>query len=216
MRLTKFAHSCVRLDDDGRALVVDPGIFLDDAQIADAFPGAHAVLVTHEHADHINVDAVRAVATAAPELHIWAPASVATQFAELGDRVHPVRENASFEAAGFAIQTFGGQHALIHPTVPMIANVAFLINERVYHPGDSLIVPTAPVETLLVPIQAPWSKTAEVVDFVVSLRARNAYQIHDGLLNDAGLQFTEAHVSRIGEQHGTQYRHLATRETVEA
>ena len=47
------------------------------------------------------------------------------------------------------------------------------------------------------------------------LGAGNAYQIHDGLLNDAGLQFTEAHVSRIGGQHGTQYRHLAARETVE-
>src|SRR5262249_17786982 len=151
--------------------------------------GAHAVLVTHEHPDHINVETVRAVATADPELHIWAPATVATQFAGLGDRVHTVRQDESFEAAGFAIQTFGRQHALIPPTVPMIANVAFLIDERVYHPGDSLIVPTAPVKTLLVPIHAPWSKTAEVVDFVVSVRASNAYQIHDGLLNDAGLQF---------------------------
>lgn len=215
MRLTKFAHSCVRLDDDSRALVLDPGSFLDAAQMTDAFQGAHAVLVTHEHGDHINVEAVRAVATADPELHLWAPASVATQFAGLGDRVHTVRENESFKAAGFAIQTFGGQHALIHPTVPIVANVAFLIDERVYHPGDSLIVPTAPVETVLVPIHAPWSKTAEVVDFVVSVRASNGYQIHDGLLNDAGCQLTEAHVSRIGGQHGTQYRHLATRETVE-
>jgi len=54
-----------------------------------------------------------------------------------------------------------------------------------------------------------------VVDFVVSVRASNGYQIHDGLLNDAGRELTEAHVSRIGGQHGTQYRHLATRETVE-
>jgi len=215
MRLTKFAHSCVRLDDDSRALVVDPGIFLDPGQIADAFRGAHAVLVTHEHADHVNVEALRSAATADPELHIWAPASVATQFADLGDRAHTVRENESFDADGFAIQTFGGQHALIHPTIPIIPNVAFLINGRIYHPGDSLIVPTTAVETLLVPIHAPWSKIAEVVDFVVSVRASNAYQIHDGLLNDAGFQFTEAHVSRIGGLHGTQYRHLAARETVE-
>jgi L-ascorbate metabolism protein UlaG (beta-lactamase superfamily) len=215
MRLTKFAHSCVRLDDDSRALVVDPGIFLDAAQIADVFQGADAVLVTHEHGDHVNVEALRAAATADPELHVWAPASVANQFADLGDRVHTVREGESFEAAGFAIQTFGGQHAVIHPTVAVIPNVAFLIDERVYHPGDSLIVPTMPVETLLVPIHAPWSKIAEVVDFVVSVRASNAYQIHDGLLNDAGLQFTEVHVSRIGGQHGTQYRHLAVWETVE-
>ena len=215
MRLTKFAHSCVRLDEDSRALIIDPGIFLDDAQLADAFQGADAILVTHEHGDHVNVDAVRAAAAADPGLHVWAPASVATQFVDLGDRVHTVQENESFEAAGFAVQTFGGQHALIHPTVPVVPNVGYLIDGRVYHPGDSLIVPTAPVETLLVPIHAPWSKSAEVVDFVVSVRAGNAHQIHDGLLNDVGLQFTEAHVSRIGGLHGTKYRHLAVRDSVE-
>ena len=215
MHLTKFRHSCVRLDDGDRTLVIDPGSLLDAAQIADAFDGADAVLITHEHADHVDVEALRAAATADPRLQVWAPASVATQFAELGDRVHTVREDETFEAAGFAVQTFGGQHAVIHPTVPVIPNVAYLIDEQVYHPGDSLIVPTMPVTTLLVPIHAPWSKIAEVIDFVVSVRARSAYQIHDGLLNDAGLQFTEAHVSRIGGQHGTQYRHLAVRETVE-
>ena len=168
MRLTKFAHSCVRLDDDDRSLVVDPGIFLDASEIADVYRGADAVLITHEHPDHINVEALRAAVTADPQLRIWAPSSVADQFGDLGDRVRAVREGESFEAAGFAVQTFGGQHAIIHPTIPVIANVGYLIEGRVYHPGDSLIVPTVPVETLLVPIHAPWSKVAEVVDFAVS------------------------------------------------
>jgi L-ascorbate metabolism protein UlaG (beta-lactamase superfamily) len=215
VRLTKFAHSCVRLDDDDRSLVVDPGIFLDASEIADVYRGADAVLITHEHPDHINVEALRAAVTADPQLRIWAPSNVADQFGDLGDRVRAVREGESFEAAGFAVQTFGGQHAIIHPTIPVIANVGYLIEGRVYHPGDSLIVPTMPVETLLVPIHAPWSKVAEVVDFVVSVRASAAYPIHDALLTDAGLQFTEGHVTRIGGSHGTEYQHLARREAAE-
>ncbi len=215
MRLTKFAHSCVRFDDGDRALVIDPGIFLDPVQTAEVYRGAAAVLVTHEHGDPVNVEALRAAATADSNLRIWAPPSVADQFSDLGDRISAVRPGDSFDAAGFPVQAFGGQHALIHPTIPVIPNVGYLVDGRVYHPGDSLDVPAVDVEILFVPIHAPWSKIAEVVDFVVSVRARNAYQIHDGLLNEAGLQFTEAHVSRIGGLHGTNYRHLMSKDTVE-
>ena len=46
MRLTKLGHACVRLDKDGAALVIDPGVW---SQAAEALSGASAVLVTHEH-----------------------------------------------------------------------------------------------------------------------------------------------------------------------
>ena len=55
MRLTKYAHACVRVEDGG-VLVVDPGIFTDPEALA----GADAVLVTHEHPDHIDVKALTA------------------------------------------------------------------------------------------------------------------------------------------------------------
>ncbi|PZS33107.1 MAG: MBL fold metallo-hydrolase [Pseudonocardiales bacterium] len=212
MQLTKYTHSCVRLDDGDRALVLDPGSF---SEVETALDGAAAVLVTHEHADHIDVDRLTAAARKDPRLRIWAPAGVAATLGELGEQVVAVASGESFDAGGFTIRTYGGQHALIHPTIPVVANVGYLVNDTVYHPGDSLIVPTVPVSTLLAPVHAPWSKTGEVIDFLTSVRAPHVFQIHDGLLNERGLGFVEGHVTRLGAQHGSDFRHLKVSETVD-
>jgi len=212
MRLTKYSHSCVRFDDGDRTLVIDPGVF---SEASVALEDADAVLITHEHADHVDPDALRAVASANPELRIWAPAGVAEAFAGIGGRVSTVGPGESFVAAGFSVQTFGGQHALIHPSIPIVANLGFLVDGRVYHPGDSFIVPTEPVQTLLVPTHAPWSKLSEVVDFVISVRAPQAFQIHDVLLSELGTGLVEGHIMRLGGAHGTEFRHLATADSLE-
>jgi L-ascorbate metabolism protein UlaG (beta-lactamase superfamily) len=181
-----------------------------------ALEGVAAVLVTHEHADHVDAERLRAAARKDPRLRIWAPPGVARSFADLGEQVVAVSAGETFDAAGFPVRTFGGQHALIHPSIPMVANVGYLLGDGggVYHPGDSLIVPDVQVDTLLAPLHAPWSKTAEVIDFVVAVRARRVHQIHDGLLNDIGIGFAEAHVSRIGAEHGSEFAHLRATETV--
>lgn len=218
MKLTKYSHSCVRFEQDGAVLVVDPGTF---SEVEEALQGATAVLITHEHPDHIALDRVVAVLQADQGIELWAPQSAADAVvAALGEgsaeRVHAVRGGEEFTAAGFPVRTYGGQHALIHPVIPMIANVGYLIGGSVYHPGDSLIVPDGiGVQTLLVPVHAPWSKLSEVVDFVTSVRAARAYQIHDGLLNEAGLGMVEGQVTRLGAPYGTEFRHLDVRESVD-
>lgn len=212
MELTKFGHSCVRLEEGGRVLVIDPGSFSTPAL---ALEGAHAVLVTHEHGDHIDYDVVRAAAQLNPDLRIYAPSAVTSQLGDLGDGVVVTAPETEFEAAGFRVHTFGGQHALIHPSMPVVANIAYLIEDALYHPGDSFIVPNVRVANLLVPIHAPWSKIAEVVDFVTAVRPERVHQIHDGLLNDTGLSMVEGHVTRIAAHYGSAFTHLDTGETLE-
>lgn len=182
MQLTKHRHSCVRLDDGDRTLVIDPGGFSD---VAAALDGADAILITHEHTDHLAEETVRAALKSDPRLRLWAPASVSTTLAEFGEQVVTVGAGESFEAAGFAVQTFGGQHALIHPLVPMVANVGYLVAGTVFHPGDSFVVPNVPVPTLLLPANAPWSKISEVIDYAIAVRAPRAYPIHDFMVNEA-------------------------------
>jgi L-ascorbate metabolism protein UlaG (beta-lactamase superfamily) len=218
MQLTKFTHACVRFDDGSRSLVIDPGVL---SEIDTALDGAAAVLITHEHGDHLDADKLRSAARRDPRLRIWAPAGVAVALGDLGEQVTAVGPGESFDAAGFAVRTFGGQHALIHPSIPIVANVGYLVGgdtparRSVYHPGDSLIVPPVAIDTLLAPLHAPWSKTAEVIDFVVAVGAAKVHQIHDGLLNESGMAFTEAHVARIGAEHGSAYGHLGVRQTVD-
>ncbi|WP_315913079.1 MBL fold metallo-hydrolase [Arthrobacter sp. lap29] len=217
MLLTKYTHSCIRLEQDGRVLVLDPGIFSESAT---ALAGADTVLITHEHPDHYDGDALAHALSTLPDLSVHAPAGVARDLRvrapEAQGRIMDAAPGERFTAAGFAVECFGGQHALIHPSIPVVANVGYLIDDDLYHPGDALIVPDGvSVGTLLVPVHAPWSKVSEVVDFVVSVRAPHAFQIHDGLLNEQGLAFTESHIARIGGLHGVKFRHLHAGQSVD-
>ncbi|MEV5505690.1 MBL fold metallo-hydrolase [Streptomyces orinoci] len=181
MKLTKHSHACVRLRKDGRTLVIDPGAFSE----ADAAVGADAILVTHEHPDHFSEDRLRAALEVNPAAELWTLRSVAEQIsAAFPGRVHIVGEGDTFTAAGFDVQVHGQLHAVIHPDLPRITNVGYLVDGSLFHPGDALTVPGQPVDTLLVPVMAPWNKVSEVIDYVRELKPRRAIDIHDGLLSD--------------------------------
>lgn len=184
MRFTKLAHSCVRLERDGSVLVIDPGVWSDAAA---ALAGAAAVMITHEHADHLDADSVRAALQASPAMRLWANPSVAAQFAEFGDRVRETRSGDVLSAAGFEVHVYGHDHAPIHKDIPSVANTGFLVDGELFHPGDSFTVPDEPVRTLLVPISAPWLKAAEMIDYFRRVAPARGYAIHDGILNDNGL-----------------------------
>lgn len=211
MQLTKFTHACVRLDDGDRSLVIDPGVF---SEADDAMAGAPAVLITHEHPDHIDVERVRAALGRDSRMQLFAPQSVTGGLADLGEQVVTVAPGDRFEAGGFGVQAFGGQHALIHPLIHTIPNVAYLVDGAVYHPGDSFTVPTAAVSTLLLPTHAPWSKMSEVIDFAIAVRAPRVHQIHDSLMTDVGAGMVEGHIGRLAEPHGVEFTHLQPREQV--
>jgi L-ascorbate metabolism protein UlaG (beta-lactamase superfamily) len=179
MKLTKFAHACVRLEKDGKTLLVDPGSFSEDA----VFERADAVLVTHEHQDHLDIERVQALNVA-----VYTNAGVAAQLTELGDLVHVVEGGQSFDAAGFSISAYGKDHAVILPEwgVPC-ENIGFLIDDAVYHPGDSFTQPDRAVHTNLVPISGPWFALPPAVDYARAVKAEQLVGIHDGLLSQIGL-----------------------------
>jgi L-ascorbate metabolism protein UlaG (beta-lactamase superfamily) len=184
MQLTKLGHACVRLAKDGRVLVIDPGAFSGGS----ALDGADAVLITHEHADHVVPDRLRAAMSARPGLRVWAAPPVAATFADLGGRVQAVRHGDRFTAAGFTVGVHGSEHAPIHPDVPVVANVGFLVDGEVFHPGDAYTVPADPVGTLLLPVSAPWLKAGEMIDYARTVAPRRGYAIHDALLSEIGLR----------------------------
>ena len=66
-------------------------------------------------------------------------------------------------------------------------NTGFMIDGEVFHPGDALTIPEDRVATLLLPVNAPWLKLSEMIDYARAVDAQRGYAIHDGLLNDRGL-----------------------------
>jgi L-ascorbate metabolism protein UlaG (beta-lactamase superfamily) len=195
MRLIKKRHSCVRLEKDGRTLVIDPGTFSEE----DAAVGADVVLVTHEHLDHFNEDRLRVGLESNPAAELWTLASVAQQMsAAFPGRVHTVGHGDAFTAAGFDIQVHGELHAVIHPDIPRITNVGYLIDGSLFHPGDALTVPDHDVDTLLLPVQAPWSKISEVIDYVREVGPRRAVDVHDALLTDLARPIYDMQIGNLG------------------
>ena len=215
MLLTKFTHSCVRITDGDRALVIDPGVF---SEVETALQDVPAVLITHEHPDHVDADRLAAAAAANADLRVWAPRSVVDQLAaksELADRLTAVGPGEQFTAGGFPVRTFGGQHALIHSSIPVVSNVCYLVADAIYHPGDSYVVPTVPAELALIPIHAPWAKIAEAMDFAMAVRAPRAAGIHDGLLADTGRSLYETQIRRLGLEYETDFQPLRPGESRE-
>jgi L-ascorbate metabolism protein UlaG (beta-lactamase superfamily) len=211
VRVTKHSHSCIRIDGD-EVLVVDPGTFSE----REALDGADAVLITHEHFDHVDVDALVDALKSRPSLAVYAHRDVLPTLAGLGDAVTAVAPGETFTAAGFEIRAFGGRHAVIHPDIPRVANVAYLISDgvtNVYHPGDSFEVPDGvAVDTLFVPIAAPWLKLSEAIDFVRTVRPRRAFALHDALLTEASSQIAAGHLERLS---GTEFARLVPGTTVD-
>ena len=211
MELTKFGHACVVLSEGDRRLVIDPGALSDAA----ALEGAGAVLVTHEHFDHFAPDVLRRAMDADPALEVWTNGSVAGQLDGVGSRVHVVGDGDAVTIAGFDVTVHGELHAVIHPDLPRLPNVGFLVDGVVFHPGDALTVPAEPVATLLLPVHAPWSKTSEVIDYVRAVDADQAYAIHDGLLNDTGLGVVATMLGEGGPGTPTPYSRLTPGDSVE-
>jgi L-ascorbate metabolism protein UlaG (beta-lactamase superfamily) len=197
MKITKYTHACVRLEEAGRVLVIDPGEWSESS----ALDGADAVLVTHEHADHIDVGRL-----AEAGLPVFAPVGADID----GVDITWVSPDQRFDAAGFAVHAVGGRHAFIYGGQPVCPNLGYVVDGRIYHPGDSLFVPDQAIETLFVPFQGSWVKLVEGIDFVKAIKPSRTIPIHDAGLSDRGLASVSAW---YGEVTDNGYQYLAPGET---
>jgi len=186
MEMTKYAHACVTLQKGDDRIVLDPGALTPDAEALVA--GAAAVLITHEHFDHFDEGMIASAIEARPELQVYGPAAVVDRWDGNPGQVTAVASGDHFEVAVFEVAVFGDLHAVIHRDIPQVANVGYLVDGSLYHPGDAYHVPAADVTTLLLPTSGPWTKLAEAVDFVRAVAPEQVIQIHELLLSELGQQ----------------------------
>ena len=184
MRLTKHTHATVTLSKGDTTLLIDPGAFTPNA--ADLLADADAILITHEHFDHFDAEKIVTAMKDRSDLHLYGPAAIADALSEVADRVHPVSTGEALDIAGFAVETFVADHAVIHPEIPLVDNVGYLIDGTVFHPGDAYLNPGRPVETLLLPVSGPWISTEQAIDYVRALAPTRSIAIHDIMLSETG------------------------------
>lgn len=204
MKLTKYEHACFTVEKDGKLLVVDPGAYTTDLP---ALESVVAVVVTHEHADHFDPTALGAIVAHNPEAVIYAHHDITRQ---LGDALptQVVAAGTSVNVGPFNVRFYGGDHAVIHPDLPVPTNLAVMINDTLYYPGDSFFVPDLPVDTLALPVAAPWMRIGEAFDFLTAIKPRLAFPTHDAIASQAGKGLADTMTPSFAKKVGATYQRL--------
>ena len=197
MEVTHFGHSCVLLDTGAARLLIDPGNF---SQGFEGLTGLDAVLVTHQHPDHLDPERLPALLRANPDARLVVDSGSAEQLgsAGLGVDHETVAPGTTLEIAGARVEVLGGQHAVIHPDIPRIANNGYLVDGTHFHPGDALDTVPENLEVLFLPTAAPWQKLADAVTYLREVAPRTAVPIHQGILAVPGMYY--GHFERLGPE----------------
>jgi L-ascorbate metabolism protein UlaG (beta-lactamase superfamily) len=205
MRLTKFGHSCLLVEEGGARVLLDPGSFSEGFE---ALEGLTAVCVTHQHVDHLDTGRLRRLLDRNPGVRVVADEGSVGDLGQAGAEVEVVHDGDELDLGGLGVRVAGRDHAVIHPDVPVVPNVGYLVGGRLFHPGDAFTPPGQPVEVLAVPAGAPWLKLSEPIDYLRAVRPRVAVPVHDQVLSAAGRSIHYRQLEQLGGKGGTTLRVL--------
>lgn len=177
MRVTHFGHACVLVELEETRVLIDPGEWSTGFRELRDLDG---ILITHKHFDHLDIQAIPGLAQDNPAATLVVDPGSAEVLSEMRRRLIVARPGDTLQIGSVKVKAVGGQHAVVHPEIPILRNTGYLLGEgEFYHPGDSFFVPEEPVGVLGLPTGGPWLKVSEAVDFLRLVSPQVALPIHE-------------------------------------
>ncbi len=210
MKLTKYNHACVVIEDKGQQIIIDPGVFV--TTLPD-ISNLVALIITHEHPDHFQLEHINKIVAANPDIELFVAEGIAEQLGDIDATTAVPGE--TLHAGSFSFRFFGKQHALFHKTIPRVPNVGVLINETIYYPGDSFDTPDISPKVLLAPTNGPWLKVGDVIDFIDATKPKLCVPTHNALQSELGDSMMEQWLSGVCQKNHTTFKHLPAGESIE-
>lgn len=178
MKIEKLGHACFVAEEEGVRVLFDPGSYASGYERVNDLT---AIVITHEHKDHLHLDALRVLLRNNGDVRVISGSSIQKKLSAEGIVSEVLEGGDSTLLRGLSLVGFDAPHAEIYGPVEA-QNVAYFLGGKLLHPGDSLFVPPVPVEILALPVAAPWMKLSEGISYALSLKAKAVFPIHDGML----------------------------------
>lgn len=212
MRVTHLGHACLLIESGDTRVLIDPGVF----SRFEGVTGLDAIVVTHQHADHVDAERLLALLEANPDADLHVEPSVpdtTLQGSPAAARCRTMSSGRSLQVGdGLTLEPVGDRHAVINEALPRIGNLGVVVRvdggSTLFHPGDAYDAQPGRVDVLALPLNAPWCASKETVAFVQRIAPRVVVPIHDGLLNEVGRGMYLSQVQRFGPD-GLELRDLS-------
>ena len=210
MKVTKYEHACLVLENEGETLVIDPGNYT--RPIAGT-QNVQAIVITHKHDDHCFEEQVDRILENNPNAVIYGTDEVCQRLSPRN--AIPVHHGDFVRTEKFTLEFFGDMHAAIHRSIPLIQNCGVLVNCSLYYPGDSFTRPDIAIAVLACPSSAPWAKISEMMDFVNDVKPKRCFPTHNVHLSELGHQMYNSRIQAATEANGGSFFFIQPGESAE-
>jgi L-ascorbate metabolism protein UlaG (beta-lactamase superfamily) len=172
MKVSRYTQSCLLIEDDGVRILIDPSA--EEKDRLAGFGKLDAVLYTHEHSDHFDAGLAQSFVEEAIA-PVYANASTAKQ---INASKTVVEDGKEYDINGMKVKVIGLPHCLMPNGSEGPQNVGYLINGKLFHPGDGKELDGLTVENLALPITGPDVSMKDCFAFAKQVAAKNVIPIH--------------------------------------
>ncbi|WP_445474945.1 MBL fold metallo-hydrolase [Methanococcoides methylutens] len=191
-----LGHAGFILKGQGRVIYIDPYVLPDSSGHEDE---ADIILLTHEHFDHCNPESIRKVRGSTTTTLI--PENMSLQFKGDARRIIEgdlLTGDLAIKGVNIEVVPAYNLDKPNHPRGEGVGYIVELDGVRIYHSGDSDLIPEmkdVDADVVLLPISAPFTMDeSEAADAAVLIGPKIAIPMHYGLVEG-----TEADPQRFKE-----------------
>lgn len=210
MKITKFGQCCLLIETAGKRILTDPGRF---STAQNELHDIDLILITHEHADHLHTESMKAIMAHNPMAVVVTNAGVGKILDELGIVFEILTDYTEEIRAGVTVEAFPGQHVEIFGEFGQVENTGYFIENTFFYPGDAYTNPGKPVPVLALPVSGPWCALKDAVEYAISIKPTHSFPVHDAVLNDAGTSLVHGLFKTILGNHNVDFVPLGNGET---